>query len=150
MRKYEAKKACEAWSAKSPTYTYTWIYKTSWYEFENGETSGQKTIFDGKKFLYGERVEKEENKSSKAGLRGCWHEKDTKQFLGMQNQILKGGEIIILSPTARIIKPFFIQISLVIIPASPSGKGKGDLFDFSGVSSNAPIIPLILASPISG
>ena len=91
--KYEAKKACEAWSAKSPTYTYKWIYKTSWYEFENGETSGQKTIFDGKKFLYGERVEKEENKSRKAGLRECWHEKDTKQFLGMQNQILKGGEI---------------------------------------------------------
>ena len=100
--KYEAKKACEAWSAKSPTYTYTWIYKTSWYEFENGETSGQKTIFDGKKFLYGERVEKEENKSSKAGLRGCWHEKDTKQFLGMQNQILKGGEIITRSEAIEI------------------------------------------------
>tara|TARA_X000001036_G_scaffold416807_1_gene434174 strand:- start:43 stop:459 length:417 start_codon:yes stop_codon:yes gene_type:complete len=103
--KYEAKKACEAWSAKSPTYTATWKVARSWYKFDGGETqslSMGRYLFKDGKLEIGELEEEFENKSQEVGLRGCWPEKETKQFLGMQNQIIRGGAIYTRSEARKI------------------------------------------------
>ena len=94
--KYEAKKACEAWRAKSPTYSVNWKETLRWYEFEGGEPRGYmggRYIWKDGELLIGELKKEVKNRSRKVGLRECWPEKDTKQFLGMQMQGPKAGAI---------------------------------------------------------
>ena len=94
--KHEAEKACKAWMNKSKTYTVTWKETLRWYEFEGGETQSWSMggyLWKDGELLIGEFKKEVKNRSRERGLRGCWPERETKQFLGMQNQILKGGAI---------------------------------------------------------
>ena len=72
----------------------TWKETLRWYEFEGGETQSWSRggyLWKDGELLIGELKKEVKNRSRKVGLRECWPEKDTKQFLGMQNQIIRGG-----------------------------------------------------------
>ena len=59
-------------------------------------------------------------------------------------------EIIIRSPTCRIIRLFAKHLSLQIYPTLPASDLNGERFSLFGVNAIEPIIPTIFASPTSG